>query len=59
MEKITDLMKERYGIKQTGKSLNVTPSDTLYTIFRKTADYISIVMANGLKKMRKLQLEEC
>lgn len=40
MEKITDLMKERYGIKQTGKSLNVTPSDTLYTIFRKTADYI-------------------
>lgn len=42
MEKITDLMKERYGIKQTGKSLNVTPSDTLYTIFRKTADlYLS------------------
>ena len=40
MEKITDLMKERYGIKQTGKSLNVIPSDTLYTIFRKTADYI-------------------
>ena len=28
MEKITDLMKERYGIKQTGKRLNVTPSDT-------------------------------
>lgn len=58
MEKITDLMKERYGIKQTGKSLNVTPSDTLYTILERLR-IISIVMANGLKKMRKLQLKEC
>ena len=45
VEKIHDLAKnelnKRYGIsKQPGKSLNVTTNDTLFTLFRKTADFI-------------------
>lgn len=45
VEKIHDLAKDelnkRYGIsKQPGKSLNVTTNDTLFTLFRKTADFI-------------------
>ncbi|MEI2414345.1 hypothetical protein V8V50_10515 [Ligilactobacillus salivarius] len=61
--KIHDLAKnelnKRYGIsKQPGKSLNVTTNDTLFTLFRKTADFI-YRHGEWTKKMNLQLLEAC
>lgn len=36
---LTSLMKKKYGITRSS-ALKITEKDTLYTIFRKLADYI-------------------
>ena len=38
--KIVDLMKQKYGLTHISKTITVTPNDTLYTLYRKTARYL-------------------
>lgn len=39
-DKITDLMKTKYGLTHISNTINITAKDTLYTIYKKTAKYI-------------------
>lgn len=38
--KILDLMKEKYGLSHISKAIAISPSDTLFSIYRKTARYL-------------------
>lgn len=48
MSKITDIWKEKYGISNFEKTINITSKDNIYKIFKKTAKFIyKNGMANG------------
>lgn len=38
--KILDLMKQKYGLSHISKTITISPSDTLFSIYRKTARYL-------------------
>lgn len=45
MKKITDLMREKYGLSRITKTIILSPKDTIYEMFDKTAKFI---YKNGL-----------
>lgn len=45
MKKITDLMREKYGLSRITKTIALGPKDTIYEMFNKTAKFI---YKNGL-----------
>ncbi|WP_278415862.1 hypothetical protein [Lactobacillus taiwanensis] len=40
LNKILDLMKQKYGLSHISKTITISPSDTLFSIYRKTARYL-------------------
>lgn len=46
--KITDLLREKYGISKVSKHLNITTKDDLFSAYRKLAKYLyQNAYANG------------